>query len=78
VRPHEAAIAVVLGVAPMILWPSPVQAVAGLVLAMVGAGGLALLSRRLVGGFTGDVLGSVEQLAELGLLLGFTAKVLFG
>jgi len=78
VRPHEAAIAVVLGVAPMILWPSPVQAVAGLVLAMVGAGGLALLSRRLVGGFTGDVLGGVEQLAELGLLLGFTAKVLFG
>ena len=78
VRPHEAAIALVLGVAPMILWPSPVQAVAGLVLATAGAGGLALLSRRLVGGFTGDVLGGVEQLAELGLLLGLTAKRLAG
>jgi len=78
VRPHEAAITLVLGVAPMILWPSPVQAVVGLILAAIGAAGLALLSRRLIGGFTGDVLGGIEQLAELGLLFGFTAKVLGG
>jgi len=76
VRPYEAAIAVVLGLAPMILWPSLVQAAAGLVLAAIGAAGLALLSRRLIGGSTGDVLGGVEQLAELGVLLGLTAKVL--
>jgi len=78
VRPYEAAIAVVLGVAPMILWPSPAQAAAGLVLATIGAVGLALLSRRLIGGSTGDVLGGVEQLAELGLLLGFAAKAFAG
>jgi len=76
VRPYEAAIAVVLGLAPIVFWPSATQAVAGLLLAAIGAGGLALVSRRLIGGFTGDVLGGVEQLAELGLLLGLTAKVL--
>ena len=75
VRPYEAVIALALGVAPMILWPSPLQAVGGLLLAAIGAAGLALLSRRLIGGFTGDVLGGVEQLAELGLLLGLTAKI---
>jgi len=78
VRPQEAAIALVLGVAPMAFWSSPLQAAAGLGLAAIGAAGLALVSRRLIGGFTGDVLGGVEQLAELGLLLGLTAKAISG
>jgi len=78
VRPHEAAIALALGVAPVVLWPSHGQAAAGLGLAVIGAMGLALVARRLIGGFTGDVLGGVEQIAELGLLLGLTAKAFGG
>ena len=78
VRPPEAAIAVALGVAPMILWPSHLHAAAGLCLAAIGATVLALVSRRLIGGFTGDVLGAIEQFVELGLLLGLTVKALAG
>ena len=33
----------------------------------------ALLARRLIGGHTGDVLGAVEQVFELGFLLGVAA-----
>jgi adenosylcobinamide-GDP ribazoletransferase len=34
----------------------------------MAAGAMAWLARRLIGGVTGDVLGGVEQLAELALL----------
>jgi len=30
-------------------------------------------SRKLIGGYTGDVLGAVEQMFEIGLLLGVAA-----
>jgi len=73
VRPHEAVIALALGLAPLVLFP-PLQALAAPALAAVGAGALALAARKLIGGFTGDVLGAVEQLAEVGLLLGFAVK----
>ena len=72
VRPHEALIALALGLAPLpFLQPLP-QAALGVGLATVGAMALALLARRLIGGYTGDVLGAVEQIAEMALLLGFT------
>lgn len=74
VRPHEAVIAVILGLAPLAVLLPPLQAAAGVGLATCGAALLALSARRLIGGFTGDVLGGVEQLAELGLLLGFAVK----
>jgi adenosylcobinamide-GDP ribazoletransferase len=74
VRPLEAAIAVVLGLAPVVVFLPPVEAISGIALAASGATILALTARRLIGGFTGDVLGGVEQLAELGLLLGFAVK----
>ena len=74
VRPLEAAVAVVVGLAPVVIFLPPLQAAAGIALAACGAAALALTSRRLIGGFTGDVLGGVEQLAELGLLLGFAVK----
>lgn len=73
VRPYEAAIAMLLGLGPLLFWRSPLQAVAGVTLAAGGAGFLALTGRRLIGGYTGDVLGGVEQLAELGLMLGLAA-----
>jgi adenosylcobinamide-GDP ribazoletransferase len=36
---------------------------------------LALTARRLIGGYTGDVLGGVEQACELGVLLGVSAML---
>jgi adenosylcobinamide-GDP ribazoletransferase len=74
VRPGEAIVAALLGVALVVLLIPPIQAAFGLALAACGALLLALTARRLIGGFTGDLLGAVEQVAELGLLLGFAAK----
>ena len=39
----------------------------------LAAGLIAHTARRLIGGWTGDVLGAVEQVAEVGLLLGVGA-----
>ncbi len=68
----EAAVAVLLGLWPALLvgWRS---AAIGLVLAAVAAGWLAWRARRGIGGYTGDVLGAVEQLCEAALLLGAAA-----
>ena len=71
VRPPEVLIALVLG-----LWPLLFEGMRGafaLVLAGGAALGLAAYARRLVGGVTGDILGAVEQMAEVGLLLGLAA-----
>jgi adenosylcobinamide-GDP ribazoletransferase len=74
-RPLEAAVALALGLAPLFLWRSAGHASIGVALAAAAVATLSLGARRLIGGFTGDVLGGVEQLAELGLLLGFAIKV---
>jgi adenosylcobinamide-GDP ribazoletransferase len=74
VRPVEALMAVALGLAPLLFFLPALNLLLGLVLAACAVGALAILSKRLIGGFTGDVLGAVEQLAEAGLLLGFAAK----
>jgi adenosylcobinamide-GDP ribazoletransferase len=47
----------------------------GLALAAVAAGLVAFAARTLIGGWTGDVLGAVEQVAEAALLLGFSASL---
>lgn len=49
--------------------------IAGLLLGAALAALLALWSRRLIGGYTGDVLGAVEQLFEIGFLLGVAALI---
>lgn len=67
--------ALLLGVLPLAL-PSPSGACLGAAFAALGAAALALAARRLIGGFTGDVLGAAEQIAEVGLLLGFAARTL--
>ncbi|MBO9709487.1 MAG: adenosylcobinamide-GDP ribazoletransferase [Caulobacter sp.] len=71
VRPFEFLIALVLGA-----WPLFLLGPAGLAGAVIGAV-LALLvtltARRLIGGYTGDVLGALEQACELGVLLGVSA-----
>ena len=73
VRPHEVLVAAVLG-----LWPLALLGLPGLIGALVGAVlafPLAATARRLIGGYTGDVLGGIEQVCELGVLLGVAAML---
>jgi adenosylcobinamide-GDP ribazoletransferase len=72
VRWPEAAFALVTGVWPAVFLGAPRAALA-LGLAAAATAAMALTARRLIGGVTGDVLGAVEQLAEVGLLMGAAA-----
>lgn len=66
---REALTALAIGGLPLALSPDGVV-LAGLVLGAVAATLLALTARRLIGGYTGDVLGGVEQVFETAFLLG--------
>jgi adenosylcobinamide-GDP ribazoletransferase len=68
----EVALALVLAAWPLAFLP-PGDAALGLALGGVLALGPALAARRLIGGQTGDVLGSIEQVFELGFVLGVAA-----
>jgi adenosylcobinamide-GDP ribazoletransferase len=68
----ETLIAIAIGGLPLALSPDG-TALAGLALGAATALIPALLARRLIGGFTGDVLGGVEQVFEAGFLLGVAA-----
>ncbi|ATQ43567.1 adenosylcobinamide-GDP ribazoletransferase [Caulobacter mirabilis] len=72
VRTWETLVAVALAAWPLVFLPLPAVS-AGLAFGAVLAALLALAARRLIGGHTGDVLGGVEQLFELGFLLGVAA-----
>jgi adenosylcobinamide-GDP ribazoletransferase len=77
VRPDEfwfALIAVAIATLPLALI-SVRSAVTGLLLGAALAAALAAWSRRLIGGYSGDVLGAIEQLFEIGFLLGVTAII---
>jgi len=73
VRHSELLIAAVLGLWPLALlsWPGLAGAAVGAVLATI----LALMARRLIGGYTGDILGGIEQAGEIGVLLGVSAML---
>jgi adenosylcobinamide-GDP ribazoletransferase len=68
----EAAVAVALALWPLALLPLG-AGLAGVALGAVAAAGMTVLAHRMVGGHTGDVLGAVEQVFELGFLLGVAA-----
>ncbi|PVM93602.1 adenosylcobinamide-GDP ribazoletransferase [Caulobacter radicis] len=72
VKPAEVLVAAILGLWPLLLAP-PLGALAAIGLAAAFALAMALLARRLIGGYVGDVLGAIEQVAELGALLGLAA-----
>lgn len=55
------------------LWLDIVAAVIAFDIAALAALWLALRARRLLGGYTGDVLGAVEQVFEIALLLAWAA-----
>jgi adenosylcobinamide-GDP ribazoletransferase len=73
-RPHPlratAAVLVAALVAIVLLGEAAPAALLG---GAAGALAIALLARRQIGGYTGDVLGAVQQLAEIGVLLGALA-----
>ena len=73
-RPHPlragAAVLVAALIAIVLLGPA---APAALLAGAAGGLGVVLLARRQIGGYTGDVLGAVQQLAEIGVLLGALA-----
>ncbi len=68
-------IAVVLALPPLLLMPSA-GALGGVIVGGVAASWPALSARKLIGGYTGDVLGAVEQAFEAGFLVG--ASVAYG
>lgn len=72
VRWYEIAIALALALWPLAFLPLP-QILAGLSLGVALALAPALAARRLIGGYTGDVLGATEQMFELGFILGVAA-----
>ncbi len=72
VRTSEVLVALVIASWPLALLPLD-AALAGLALGGVLTVALAWLARRLISGHTGDVLGAVEQVFEIGFLLGAAA-----
>jgi len=67
-------LALVLGVLAT-LPLGPIAGLAALGLAWVAMAGVSALARRALGGYTGDVLGAVQQAAEVAVLLGVAALV---
>jgi adenosylcobinamide-GDP ribazoletransferase len=61
-----------LALAPL-AYLTPIGALAGLCLGALLATIVARQAKRLLGGYTGDVLGAVEQMFEIGFLLGVAA-----
>lgn len=72
VRTGEVIVALLIAGWPLILLP-PSAVLVGLAGGALLAGLLTLTARRLIGGHTGDALGAVEQVFELGFLLGAAA-----
>lgn len=77
VRAHEALIALAIGLAPLVLlrpWTAAIAVLAGAAVALWPA----LAARRLIGGYTGDVLGAVEQAFETAFVLGAAGAIGLG
>jgi adenosylcobinamide-GDP ribazoletransferase len=69
-----ALIVVVCALVPL-AFGSITSVISGLLLGAVLSTALALWARRLIGGYTGDVLGAIEQMFEIGFLLGVAAII---
>jgi len=75
-RPSLAAtlVAVAIGAFVALLMLGPVRGLLALILVTVAVGGAAMLARRQIGGYTGDVLGAFEQVGEIVMLLVAAAR----
>jgi adenosylcobinamide-GDP ribazoletransferase len=69
-KPAEGGALVALAIAAIIAWIAlgPVVAAIALVAILAIAWAMARLGKRLIGGYTGDILGAVEQLSEIAAL----------
>jgi adenosylcobinamide-GDP ribazoletransferase len=72
--PWQACAAGVLGLVLLLLLLEPMQAAAGAIVALAAAGAIGALARQQIGGLTGDVLGAIQQAAEIALLLVLAAS----
>jgi adenosylcobinamide-GDP ribazoletransferase len=72
VRSGEVVCSFLLAIWPLAFLPAW-AIVAGLVVGAALAVALGLMAKRLIGGHTGDVLGGIEQVFEVGFLLGVAA-----
>lgn len=72
---RELAIAVFFGFFPGVLLLTPVTFVISFVTASLAAFLLALQAKRLIGGYTGDVLGAIEQVFETMFLVAAAAVI---
>ena len=75
-RPHPARAAVALIVATLLafLLLPPLAAMTALLMAAAAGGVVGLLAQRQIGGLTGDVLGAIQQMAEIAFLLVLIAR----
>ena len=71
----EVAVALALALIPGLLTLYPMTLAAGIVSGALAAGALAYLSYRLIGGYTGDVLGAIEQVFETAFLVAAAAVI---
>jgi adenosylcobinamide-GDP ribazoletransferase len=74
ITPADLAIALIFGILPLVLLP-PVLGFSALAAAAAASALAALYGRHLLGGYTGDVLGAVEQSYEIVFLLAAAACV---
>jgi adenosylcobinamide-GDP ribazoletransferase len=69
-----ALIAAVIGIAIALAALGPARGTVALLLAAAGIALMAVLARRQIGGYTGDVLGAFQQIGEIVMLLVAAAK----
>ena len=75
--PQELATAIVLGLAPGLLVLKPATFFISTAFAFIAAAAMALMAQRRVGGYTGDVLGAIEQVYETTFFV-FAAAIIAG
>ena len=75
-RPSRAValVAAVIGVAVALAAMGPARGAVALVLGAAAIALMAMLARRQIGGYTGDVLGAFQQIGEIVMLLVAAAK----
>jgi adenosylcobinamide-GDP ribazoletransferase len=76
-KPVESDALTALAIAAIVAWIAlgPVAAVISLVVAIAIAWAMARLGKRLIGGYTGDILGAIEQLSEIAILAVAAASI---
>ncbi|MDP6788169.1 MAG: adenosylcobinamide-GDP ribazoletransferase [Rhodospirillales bacterium] len=76
-RPDERGVTIggLLGTALTLLFLSPLAGIMAVGAAAAAAAATAALARRRLGGYTGDVLGAIQQAAELAVLIAVAASL---